>query len=276
MINKKHFSALKKTLKFYSEYEENHPSATPNDGDYDDDVHYKYYCKWTQIINDNFYSEYSSYFNKKYFLGCSFDVYKKTYKDRLTIFKESFFNADEIDFIKDELDAGIFKYFLKNFKYPYTDPKTREDQDSTQEQISVSLKKRFEYLQQRAKENGFYLEYGEFNHTSKKELYDLEPIRESLDQKKDGLINDINNLKTLQWQGSELQLTELIKALRESNQLNPELSQKEIFERFRWFMQVGNYNEADKLKEIRKRIKDKTPFLNILEIALNNWIHKKD
>ena len=41
-------------------------------------------------------------------------------------------------------------------------------------------------------------------------------------------------------------------------------------------MQVENFNEADKLKEIRKRTKDKTPLLNILETSLNNWIHRKD
>jgi ATP-dependent Clp protease ATP-binding subunit ClpA len=70
--------------------------------------------------------------------------------------------------------------------------------------------------------------------------------------------------------------TELAKALKESNLLNPELSQKAIFERFKEFMQVENFNEADKLKEIRKRTKDKTPLLNILETSLNNWIHRKD
>ena len=106
--------------------------------------------------------------------------------------------------------------------------------------------------------------------------YEIEEIKSVNDSLRLKANDTINNIKSLKWQGTELQLTELAKALKESNLLNPELSQKAIFERFKEFLQVENFNEADKLKEIRKRTKDKTPLLNILETSLNNWIHRKD
>lgn len=82
--------------------------------------------------------------------------------------------------------------------------------------------------------------------------------------------------KSLNWQGTNLEFTELIKALYESNKLNPELKQNEIFKRLKQFFNVAEFNENDKLKDIRKRTHTTTPLLNILETSLNNWIKNKD
>jgi hypothetical protein len=80
---------------------------------------------------------------------------------------------------------------------------------------------------------------------------------------------------TLQWQGSELEFAELVKALIMSKKLNPELPQNKIFERMKQFFNVKDFSESDKLKEIRSRTNTPTPLINVLEIALTNWIDSK-
>lgn len=106
----------------------------------------------------------------------------------------------------------------------------------------------------------------------------LNRIFDELERKKTFLeasyISSENNIDGLNWQGSELQLTELIKALIENNSLNPNLTDKEIFRRFRLFFNVGDFNHTQKLQDIKKRTKDLTPFVNALEISLSNWVKK--
>lgn len=81
---------------------------------------------------------------------------------------------------------------------------------------------------------------------------------------------------SLTWQGTPLEFTELVKALFESNKLNPELKQNEIFKRLKHFFNIDDFNENDKLKDIRRRTNTTTPLINILETSLNNWIKNKD
>jgi hypothetical protein len=81
---------------------------------------------------------------------------------------------------------------------------------------------------------------------------------------------------TLNWQGTSLEFAELTKALIQSNKLNPELNQKELFKRMKQLFNVEEFNENDKLKDIRKRTKELTPLINILETSLTNWIKRKD
>ena len=61
-------------------------------------------------ITVSFFTEYNQYCKTDYFLGCSFDVYKKTYNKRLEDYKNEFVDTDEISFITDELDEGIYNY----------------------------------------------------------------------------------------------------------------------------------------------------------------------
>ncbi len=90
-------------------------------------------------------------------------------------------------------------------------------------------------------------------------------------------LNNFQNITTkLDWQGTALEFTELFKSLILSNKLNPELSQTEIFNRLKFFFNINDFKETDKLRDIRKRINTPTPFLNILETSLNNWIKEKD
>lgn len=80
----------------------------------------------------------------------------------------------------------------------------------------------------------------------------------------------------LNWAGTELELSELIKALIQAKKISPELTQTEIFKRFKDLLNVSNFDESDKLKDIRKRTNTLTPFINTLEITLSNWIKAKD
>ena len=81
---------------------------------------------------------------------------------------------------------------------------------------------------------------------------------------------------TLNWTGTELELSELIKALIEAKKFSTESTQTEIFKKFRYFFNVKNFNEKDKLRDIRKRTDTLSIFINKLEISLNNWIKAKD
>lgn len=81
---------------------------------------------------------------------------------------------------------------------------------------------------------------------------------------------------SLNWQGSELQFSELTKALFETKLVSHGITQKEFFKKMKLLFNVKEFDEKEKLKGIRARSKDLTPFLNILETSLNNWIKNKD
>ena len=229
----------------------------------------KYYSLGARLdYKEIFKKEYKKLNDKGlYFHYCKFKTYERAYKERLNNFKEKYEDADPVYFLQDELTE-----YLKpiDFEKPFKSLDLEQ-----QKVLSYTRDKVVRFLVEQAKTIGYNITINvdESEWTMSYEIEEIKSVNDSLRLK----ANDtINNIKSLKWQGTELQLTELAKALKESNLLNPELSQKAIFERFKEFMQVENFNEADKLKEIRKRTKDKTPLLNILETSLNNWIHRKD
>jgi hypothetical protein len=169
-----------------------------------------------------------------YFFGCPFEIYKKTYSDRLNSFIAEFPDAHEIDFCDYELK--------KNIAYSIS--------QLIRDKIWFSNKKKLEFLNDKV---------AQFTEHSVKEYHEKK--------------NETNSLK---WQGTNLEFTELVKALFEANKLNPELKQTEIFKRLKLFFNIDEFNENDKLKDIRNRTITKTPLLNVLETSLNNWITKKD
>jgi hypothetical protein len=106
---------------------------------------------------------------------------------------------------------------------------------------------------------------------------EIEKLKKLNKIKKTETIESIETeLKTLNWQGSELQFSELTKALIQSNLISPELHENERFRRMKRFFNMNDFDEGDKLKDIRKRTNTTTPLLNTLETSLNNWIKKKD
>jgi hypothetical protein len=226
----------------------------------------KYYSLGARLDYKEIFKKEHKELNDKglYFHYCKFKTYERTYKDRLNNFKEKYEDADPVYFLQHELTE-----YLKpiDFEQPFKSLDLEQ-----QKVLGFTRDKVVRFLVQQAKTIGYNITINldESEWTMSYEIEEIKSVNDSLRLK----AND--TIKSLKWQGTELQLTELAKALKESNLLNPELSQKAIFERFKEFMQVENFNEADKLKEIRKRTKDKTPLLNILETSLNNWIHRKD
>lgn len=83
------------------------------------------------------------------------------------------------------------------------------------------------------------------------------------------------NIKPLQWKGTEIELAELVQALIESKLLNPELTQKEIYSRFKAFFEI-DFDHEDKKKKIKNRTTTLTPFLEKLMICVENFITGKD
>ena len=261
VIEEHHYKVLKETLELYKEYKETSIYLGGNQ-DFD---HHDFMESFHKKIQYSFFDEYIKFRETHYFLGCSFKVYNKTYSERLEYFKNIFIDSNEIDFIISELNEGIFEYRFKDFESSYIEDFEIEYYNRMKKNIFYSLKKRFLYLKQRAELEGFNLVYIKDN------SYSIKPIEHSNTKTK--VHNDI---KFLSWNGTNLQLTELIKSLIESNLLNHELSQKEIFKRFTDFLQVDEFDENDKIRDIRKRTHTKTPLLNLLEKSINSYITNKD
>jgi len=199
-----------------------------------------------------------------YFPFCKFEIYKKTYEERLNKFLEIHEDAEEIDFIEDQLEAFLIPVGSGE-PFRYLDLKQTKN-------LSFTRKRTVDFIVQQAKTTGYNIivsgdeSDGALSYVKEK----IKNIAHS------SLLETNNNIQLLNWKGTELQFTELIKALKESNLISPEENQNTIFKRFRAFLQVDEFTESDKLKDIRKRTIIKTPFINLLETSLLNWIHKKD
>jgi hypothetical protein len=202
-----------------------------------------------------------------YFRFCKFKVYEKTYKERLSKFLEIHEDAEEIDFIEKELEA-FSKPIGSEEPFKYSDIKQKTD-------LTFTRKRTVSFLVQKAKIAGYNI-IVTGDESDEALSYEKEKIKNMIESPLSESNIAINNIEPLKWKGSELELTELSKALIELGLINPDLTQKEIFKRLRAFLQVDDFNENDKLKDIRKRTNTKTPLLNKLETSLNNWIHKKD
>ena len=202
-----------------------------------------------------------------YFPFCKFKVYEKTYKERLSKFQEIYEDSEEIDFIEKELEA-FSKPIGSEEPFKYSDIKQKTD-------LTFTRKRTVSFLVQKAKIAGYNI-IVTGDESDEALSYEKEKIKNMIESPLSESNIAINNIEPLKWKGSELELTELSKALIELGLISPDLTQKEIFKRLRAFLQVDDFNENDKLKDIRKRTNTKTPLLNKLETSLNNWIHKKD
>ena len=202
-----------------------------------------------------------------YFPFCKFKVYEKTYKERLSKFQEIYEDSEEIDFIKKELEVFL-KPIGSEEPFKYLDIKQKTD-------LIFTRKRTVDFLVQKAKITGYNI-IVTGDESDGALSYEKEKIKNMSESPLSESNIAINNIEPLKWEGSKLELTELSKALIELELISPNLTQKEIFKRLRAFLQVDDFNENEKLKDIRKRTNTKTPLLNKLETSLNNWIHKED
>ena len=202
-----------------------------------------------------------------YFRFCKFKVYEKTYKERLSKFLEIHEDAEEIDFIEKELEA-FSKPIGSEEPFKYSDIKQKTD-------LTFTRKRTVSFLVQKAKIAGYNIIVS-VDESDEALSYEKEKIKNMSESPLSESNIAVDNIEPLKWKGSKLELTELSKALIELSLISPQLTQKEIFKRLRAFLQVDDFNENDKLKDIRKRTNTKTPLLNKLETSLNHWIHKED
>lgn len=150
MEDYKHYTALKETLAFYLEFKENYPQFEPYQEDLTDAVD-EYESQYLAELSNCFKDEYLKYYKTNYFLGCSFEVYEKTYNERFDAFKTVYCDADEVDFLRAEFDEGVLSH-----KFEFLDI-----DKVTSMQILYSLKKRFLFIEYRAGVNGNGIERGE-------------------------------------------------------------------------------------------------------------------
>lgn len=207
--------------------------------------------KFESKISETFKKEYTNNIEQNiYFFGCSHSIYKQNYKSRLKTFLTKYLDADEIEFIESELNEGILVH-----NYPFVDEETNNS-------IQFSLKKRINFLKDKALLLGYSLDYNFYE--DRGDVFNLERMDNQ------GLIEKVD------WNGTQTELTALIKSLIESNKLDNSLTEKIIVERFEEFFSYKLKGYDQTKTKIRGRTKEFTPFIDNLKINLENWIKNKD
>ena len=197
---------------------------------------------YVQLINNGLHWEF-----------CSFKVYKETYDSRKEEFLQTFYDADENDFLTDE-HSKINELLSETISYI--------GEGGYPEETDISLISDFL--------NATNYKNIKFSN-KKKNLFISEKISE-INQPKDAPI--LNNLK---WQGTPTELIELTKALIENETFKGQGTQKEIF------IKIQNIFDIE-LKTIDKTINsfdevrsggNETKFLDALKASLLSNINIK-
>ena len=214
-------------------------------------------------------------------LFTSLAEYKESYNTRLENHLKEYIDYDEFHFIKSELTAYQSYYNATNIK--------KNDYNG-----KIFIDPLYSPIVEDVEINNIKLMQLMFNFEIRSNNYYNVEVCEKLSVSFSKIIEFLTNLQNqkvnipimsdlplestskLNWAGTELELSELIKALIQAKKISPELTQTEIFKRFKDLLNVSNFDESDKLKDIRKRTNTLTPFINTLEITLSNWIKAKD
>jgi len=97
-----------------------------------------------KIVHSTFEKEYDSYVKKrKYFYGCPHELYLETFKERLSLHLSKHEDYTLITFIESEFKDGVFL-----FNRPYVSSEKMQ-------KIQASLRKRYEFLVERAQEEKY-------------------------------------------------------------------------------------------------------------------------
>lgn len=203
------------------------------------------------------------------------------YSIKLKDHLEKYIDFDELHFIENELYFFENCYHTANVTYWYygTDIKFGVDELTIKGLRNEIIFKEIQDF--RNEDYGFDLEKCErLTLTYSKILDFLNDKRTQLTTQPRQIENSETTTETatktapnnsLNWQGTPLQFTELTKALFETKLISPEITQKEFFNRMKLFFNIDDFIESDKIKEIVNRSNTPTPFINILEITLNNF-----
>jgi len=205
--------------------------------------------KFESKISESFKTEYINNVEQKtYFFGCPFSIYKHHYEHRLKTFLKKYPDANDIEFIESELRIGIYTH-----EYPYVD-------NETDTSIYYSLKKRIKFLEDKTHSLGYSFEVC-FN----------EVTGMTIDFSK---IDIQDQIKTVNWLGTQIEFMELIKALIENGTLKGK--QKDIIERSSKFFNIVINNPSKTITDFQKRINgNETLFINKLEASLLSFINRE-
>lgn len=208
-------------------------------------------CEYLQIITKEI-----AELNDKgiYFHLCKFSIYKKTFKDRLNEFLETYEDAEPISFLTNELDE-----YLK----PVTSTKIFQNLD--QENIlklNYTRRKVIQFLREQALEFDYKITIIK-NDKNIAVSYNIEEIEDNLHQKH----------PQIQWHGNQTEFIELIKALIENGTLKG--TQKEIIQKTSDFFNIEIKNPDKLIQDIKKRnTVSATLFIDSLKSNLYDYITK--
>ncbi|MDB9755187.1 hypothetical protein OAB20_02720 [Winogradskyella sp.] len=97
-----------------------------------------------KIVHSTFEKEYDSYVeNREYFYGCPHELYLETYDQRLSSHLSKHEDYTVITFIESEFKDGVFLFNRSNVSY------------EKMQKIQASLRKRFEFLVEKAREEHY-------------------------------------------------------------------------------------------------------------------------
>lgn len=99
---------------------------------------------------------------------------------------------------------------------------------------------------------------------------------EGNDRIKGNIEDQIDNIKSLQWKGTNIEIVEVIKGMIESKKISPELSEKEIFERFSQFLDI-EIDQRKGLQNIKVRYSTGgklNKFMEEMFSSLSNWYER--
>lgn len=219
----------------------------------------------------------------------TFKKYKESYDNGLENHNAVYEDYDELHFINSELEfyqicyetANVTEQRLIVNNKDYTEYEYRyinEFEYNDINQIDSNINENYD-IKNLIKDDSKFLSDGYNLEICKQLTTSFTKIISFLETKKSGIGTNSHPImkveNTLNWQGSELEFAELVKALIMSKKLNPEFLQNKIFERMKLFFNVKDFSESDKLKEIRNRTNTPTPLINVLEISLTIWIENK-
>lgn len=109
-----------------------------------DQIERKWINNRLKIVYSTFEKEYHSYVKKKkYFYGCPHELYLETFKERLSSHLSKHEDFTLITFIESEFKDGVFL-----FNRPYVG-------SEMEQKIQASLRRRFEFLLERAREQEY-------------------------------------------------------------------------------------------------------------------------
>ncbi|WP_157514520.1 RteC domain-containing protein [Christiangramia portivictoriae] len=207
--------------------------------------------KW--LVSDNIY-----------FYCCPLKIYKKHYNSLKKEFLENFIDADEIDFILKEINDlnGYTKMFLF-YQYLNSQHKSK---------IYYSVKKNIIFLKEKLPQDVIDSELAHIQ--IDKSQAQLGRNLYTQTRKESNNDSHTTGYKDLPFQIdlSEIDLTEIIKSLIQAKVIHSYKSEKEVFQHFSKALNL-KVDKREKLQTIKGRTIDKTPFLNRLTIALENWIN---